>query len=76
MQKPVLTSKDFMRILDAAHDKFLSSKKLPEDSRELRVYLLLSGLKYHLETMKIELPFEIEDLDKERPEVGGLDDIG
>lgn len=76
MEKPKLTHSDFMKILDAAHSKFINSKKLPTETKELRVYLLLKGLEYHMQTMKLELPFELEDLDAEKPEVGGLDDIG
>lgn len=76
MQKPVLKNTDFMKILDFGQAKFMEAKALPPDTRELRVYLVLMGLKRLLDSMKLELPFELEDLDKERPDVGGLDEIG
>lgn len=76
MQKPKLTTADFRRILDAGHDKFMSAKRLPPDSSDARVYLLLMGLKSIVTSMNLELPFEIEDLDTEKPDIGGLDEIG
>lgn len=74
--KPVLNGADFNKILDAAHTKFLNAKKLPPDHKQTQVYLILNGLAQHLASMKIELPFDLEDMDAEKPEVGGLDDIG
>lgn len=63
-----------MEIKGRGHDKFMSSKNLPKDSESLRIYLLLHGLEYWCKSKGIELPFEIDDLDKEVGDFGRLDD--
>jgi hypothetical protein len=74
--KPTFESRDFIKIADFAQSFFLESKKLPLNSRELQIYLVLNGLKQYCAQMNLNLPFEIEDLNKERLDAGGLDDIG
>lgn len=63
-------------IIDAAHKKFMNSTRLPDDSKETQVYLILHGLDTLLSSKGIEVTFDIEDLDIQKPDIGGLDDIG
>lgn len=76
MKKPVLTQKELLAIFEAGHRHFLNAKKMPENTVELRIYLILRGLEYVLQSMKVEVPFELENMDADQLYAGGLDDIG
>ena len=60
---------DLNAIVNHAHRAFTDSVKLPTDSKEQQAYLFLKGIEQFLSS-KIEMNFEVENLDKERGESG------
>lgn len=67
--KYIIKKADLQAIVNFAHKAFTDSVKLPEDSKEQQAYLFLKGAEQYLAS-KIELNFEVENLDKERGEYG------
>ena len=67
--KYTIKRSDLSAIVNFAHKAFTESVKLPQDSKEQQAYLFLKGVETFLAS-KIELNFEVENLDKERGEYG------